>query len=281
MGRELRRVDMGFDWPLRKPWKGFFRPKEQVPQDCEACGGNGYSPEGNRLGDLWYGKVPFRPEDRGSTPLTPQTPAIRRFAQRNVDHAPAFYGTGEDAVLKEAQRLCDYMNGCWRYHLNQDDVNVLLESGQLRELESADGTPPTPAQVFEWDLFSLGHDSTNQYICTEAECKRLGISHLCSSCGGEGSIWASPEQQEAFESWEPTEPPAGPGYQMWETVSEGSPISPVFATAEELAVWLAKNESTGVQTGRTAESWLEMIQGSTWEPTLIMPERAAPSEEYP
>ena len=32
-------------------------------------------------------------------------------------------------------------------------------------------------------------------------------------------------------------PPLGDGYQLWETTSEGSPISPVFKTIEELAKW--------------------------------------------
>jgi hypothetical protein len=32
--------------------------------------------------------------------------------------------------------------------------------------------------------------------------------------------------------------PTGPGYQLWEMATEGSPISPVFATPEELARWL-------------------------------------------
>jgi hypothetical protein len=34
-------------------------------------------------------------------------------------------------------------------------------------------------------------------------------------------------------------PPEGDGWQAWETVSEGSPCSPVFATAEELIEWAA------------------------------------------
>lgn len=34
-------------------------------------------------------------------------------------------------------------------------------------------------------------------------------------------------------------PPTGEGWQMWEDTSEGSPMSPVFATREELARWLA------------------------------------------
>jgi hypothetical protein len=34
------------------------------------------------------------------------------------------------------------------------------------------------------------------------------------------------------------DPPKGRGWQIWETVSEGSPISPVFATSEKLVAWI-------------------------------------------
>lgn len=38
--------------------------------------------------------------------------------------------------------------------------------------------------------------------------------------------------------WEKTEPPTGEGWQLWETVSEGSPISPVFPTQDEFRAYL-------------------------------------------
>ena len=37
------------------------------------------------------------------------------------------------------------------------------------------------------------------------------------------------------------EPPAGEGYQLWETTSEGSPLSPVFSSLEELCAWASDN----------------------------------------
>lgn len=36
-----------------------------------------------------------------------------------------------------------------------------------------------------------------------------------------------------------TEPPKGDGWQLWQTVSDG-PISPVFATADELVDWMCQ-----------------------------------------
>lgn len=49
-------------------------------------------------------------------------------------------------------------------------------------------------------------------------------------------------------------------YQMYEVTSEGTPISPVFASPEELAKWLADNKASAFadQTA-TYEQWLGMI----------------------
>ena len=57
------------------------------------------------------------------------------------------------------------------------------------------------------------------------------------------------------------EPPQGEGYQLWETISEGSPMSPVFDTPEKLARWLVDNNAStfGYQT-TTYENWLTFIK---------------------
>jgi hypothetical protein len=56
--------------------------------------------------------------------------------------------------------------------------------------------------------------------------------------------------------------PADLYYMMYETCSEGTPISPAFKTPEELARWLADNEASAFadQTA-TYEQWLSMIRG--------------------
>jgi len=50
-------------------------------------------------------------------------------------------------------------------------------------------------------------------------------------------------------------------FQMYETTTEGTPISPVFAQAEKLAQWLADREVTvfGNWTA-TREQWLKIIE---------------------
>jgi hypothetical protein len=52
-------------------------------------------------------------------------------------------------------------------------------------------------------------------------------------------------------------------FQMFETTSEGTPISPAFAKAEELAKWLADHEIPvfGDALG-TREQWLKIIGDS-------------------
>jgi hypothetical protein len=115
----------------------------------------------------------------------------------------------------------------------------------------------------------FGHDSINRWICCETRAKRLGVYGKCELCNGLGHYWCDEKYEALMESWESIEPPDGEGFQMWETVSEGSPISPVFATPEELARWLADNgaSSFGRDTA-TYEQWLKMISAG-WCPTMV------------
>jgi len=57
---------------------------------------------------------------------------------------------------------------------------------------------------------------------------------------------------------------------MFETTSEGSPISPAFATPEELARWLADNNASAFAgEGATYEEWLRVCQGG-YAPSAII-----------
>jgi hypothetical protein len=59
-------------------------------------------------------------------------------------------------------------------------------------------------------------------------------------------------------------------YQMYETCSEGSPISPVMESPEALARWLADNgaSSFGSMTA-TYEQWLVVCRGNS-APSMVM-----------
>lgn len=221
MSREIRRVPLDFDWPLNKVWGGYQPPKHlREGNKCSDCK-NGYSPQAQHLYDLWYGYVPFDPESTGSTPLRHDTPAVREFAERNVARAPDYYGTGEDAIVREARRLATLWNGQWSHHLSQADVDALVSSGRLMDFThtwTSEGwrkidppVTPTAEQVNMWHIQGFGHDALNASIVIEARCERDGIDLLCPRCGGRGSTEACPGQRAETEAWEPTEPPTGEG----------------------------------------------------------------------
>lgn len=180
----------------------------------------------------------------------------------------------------------------WQYHLEQEEVDALLEKGRLRDLtgyptnkEQAviykeleehkgdsdeariawanynNGYKPTAEEVNAWakkDRCS-GHDSINQWICVEVRAKKLGVWGKCDRCKGEGQLWKSEEIKRKYEEWEETDPPVGEGFQLWETTSEGSPQSPVFGTLEELCRWCEKNATTFVSYKATKEKWMKML----------------------
>jgi hypothetical protein len=90
----------------------------------------------------------------------------------------------------------------------------------------------------------MGHDSIDQSNAVRKIKQAAGLPEdwgTCEACGGEGT---DPASRAAYEAWEPTEPPIGLGWQLWENVSEGSPISPVFTTPEELATWMSRDQPT-------------------------------------
>lgn len=55
-------------------------------------------------------------------------------------------------------------------------------------------------------------------------------------------------------------PPKGEGYQLWETTTEGSPMSPVFTTLDELCEWCEINATTFAHFKATKEQWKSMLE---------------------
>lgn len=278
MGREVHRVPLDFNWPMHERWKGYVNPYYKEMKSCASCGGSGYNKVGKFLADSWY----------------------RHTAQ---DMFGAFFG---DNILSAwsreqltragwSQEVCDNIEMAkqfqfttlthWSDKLVQEEIDALVEDGRLKDFTHTwtkeDGWQPregaknpTPDEVAIWGSRGIGHDAINQWSCIKARAKRFGITDLkCEKCGGSGEFWANPEDKVAAEEWERSDPPTGDGWQMWETTSEGSPISPVFKTPEELARWLS---DTGASTfgPMTAdyETWMKMIVGSGWAPSMMTSE---------
>lgn len=298
MSRTMKRVPMDFTWPTGMIWKGYLNPYRAQP--CKPCEGKGWSPQARVFFDQWYGHTPFDPIAYGALPLAADDPKVIAFAQRNVGSAPGFYGvlpapsldlTQEglillkgnpswgQAVLREADRLWRLWRGQWCHHLNQADVDALVEADRLWDFtrrplndeqraachgngwtKEPNGYRPTAAEVNAWSIGGLGHDSINAHVCIEARCKRESVPMHCDFCKGSGSIWQSPEIEKLHDEWESFDPPTGEGYQLWETTSEGSPQSPVFASIDELCAWCEGNATTFGAQRTTAALWKRMFE---------------------
>lgn len=224
MGREVKRVPLNFDFPLNKTWTGYICPLYGEVVGCSQCGGSGYSPAGELLLALWYEHLHEKAKEILTTHSGLFPPALTEFAKRVLFNAPI------------ASAIRHYSGG-WDRNLEQCDVDALVKEERLY------GLPPNPtaADVNIWSRTGMGHDSINSWVCIVARAKTYGVDPMCSACKGEGNV-KNIDLEARIEAWQKTEPPAGEGWQLWQTVSEGGPVSPVFSTPEELARWMSSKE---------------------------------------
>lgn len=100
------------------------------------------------------------------------------------------------------------------------------------------------------------HSSNHEYC---SQCKRMAEIK-----GVEFTSYGCPDFETYFKEineklQELCEVPAGEGYQLWETTSEGSPVSPVFDTLEKLCEWCEVNATTFANFKATKEEWIQML----------------------
>jgi hypothetical protein len=245
---------------MKAIWSGYKNPYYRHAAKCPKCDGGGYSPEYKHLEAKWYGNAPFKPEENGSVPYMPTDKVIVDHITRKVSrNSSQWPGTGERKVEIEAARMCEHYNTRWCYHIAQEDVDVLVEKGRLSDLVKHLGRTPTAKEVNEWSLDGFGHDSSNAWYCIKARLAKASLPDLCGDCDGDGNIWDSDENRLKAEGWSREEPPTGGGFQLWETTTEGSPASPVFATLRELCTWCADNATTFGTSKATADQWEAML----------------------
>jgi hypothetical protein len=208
----------------------------------------------------------------------------------------------EAAVAREARRLyAECFRGHWCHHLIQADVDALVVAERLWDLTrrprdagqalvvavrqafhntnswlpASNGHHPTAAEINTWSRGGgFGHDSLNAGVCVRARCEREGVLLECVRCRGSGVIWPSPEVERQYACWGPTAPPSGDGYQLWEDCSEGSPVSPVFTSLNELCAWAAESATTFADFRATAAEWRGMLDGGVvhakWGNSIFM-----------
>lgn len=261
MGREIKRVALDFEHPMHEVWPGFVRQGGAEFPPCTAC--------------CWGGEP---------TGLTREAYAVEHTFYA---HQISWGGGNGDALA-------------WSDKLGQVEVDKLVaekrigmrtlwdrielpEPWEMDEghpiryrFERNDKPAPTAAEVNAANrggsLFhDYGHDAISRWILARHRCELLGIPYECPTCKGHETIATDEEraaEEAASEAWEPTEPPSGDGYQLWETVSEGSPISPVFALPGELAIWMTENRCTVNGPMRSVDAALRFIEQG-WAPSFI------------
>lgn len=279
MGREVKRVALDFEWPMNKRWEGFLNPHYADCKQCSSCEGLGMAPWGVRIHEQWHGGgAEFHPSNVGLPPLTADSPILIGQATEKTEREAWHYGSGPAAVGREAARLANLFNGYKSNHLTQAEIDIIDAAGgfdEIKHVRKPDGTwVPRNGRItpeIHTATAISSHFRISYMPLLEALAATNG-SYLCQKCDGEGSTWASEDAERLADEWNPTEPPEGDGWQLWETVSEGSPVSPVFATAEELAAWLGGPKSSqrdGVMESVTEEQWLKFLKGPGWAPSAI------------
>lgn len=226
MGRDVRRVPLDFDWPLKKVWDGYLTPERLREDKCPDCA------NGATDAYEWVQKVAY-----------------------------VIAGLADDAAEEaRGRRMHPYLEP-----LREISYGHVKGRPGTQFAEFADGIAPEAGSFMGRDVYRV----------QRALIAAAGLPDdwgLCPTCKGNASVERYEGQRDEAESWEPTEPPEGEGWQMWETTSEGSPMSPVFATPEELAAWLARTGAStfGSHTATTAE-WLKIITGEDFAHVELAP----------
>jgi len=244
MGREIKRVALDFDWPLDKTWKGFLNPWYDYCYPCSDCR-SGYYGEVNENGLNLKAKQEYREIGR----MLDQRKWAELFTKDVVSEIYHNWYTREKMLqLPFFSRTPVNFADLYRERFRSELPERVMASGcdNIETLDEEDHKVIDFAielcleGKLPWQHskeISYSKRDMN-YAIFSSRRKISGEDYKCETCDGESSVWESEYHEKMCDEWESTEPPTGEGWQVWETVSEGSPITPVFATAEELVDYL-------------------------------------------
>lgn len=249
MGREIRRVPVDFDWPINEVWEGFQTPEQYREDPCPTCYALDY-----------HGKRTF---GSGSTPAAKWVEAALYLVGMMADdiRAQSFEGTEHQFT-----QYGDDRSKLHPYLATLQSINVYERrrpSADIVELVSG---------LTGRETVSFGTGSDFAYKAIKELKEAAGVDEKwgwCPTCEGHGAVEKYPGQRAEGEAWaeEDHDPPTGDGWQVWETVSEGSPISPVFADREGLIAWLMSPEYTWGTSQPLTRDQAEGFVDSAWAPS--------------
>jgi hypothetical protein len=263
--RTLKRVPLDFQWPKGKVWKGYINP-HKGPIQCIHCDGSGHNPATKQIDDDFYdfagtGRRWFDKITQSEVETLVQEGQLMDFThewKEGTGWQPKHWETKgfwcPKCHDKVPQLNSHTVTGnCW----NCKTPMLLLEGDDVRL------HMPTADQINRAQHtrrgFS-GHDGINRWILIKARAKRLGVWGKCPACKGHGNKFPPHTPHRPYKAWKEYEPPKGSGYQLWESVSEGSPQSPVFASIEELSRWCERNATVFADEKTSYCNWLKMFK---------------------
>ncbi len=238
MGRELKRVPLEFGWPLGTLWSGYVNPHHRpCPEAGRTC------VAGATAGAAWLA-------------------AIVRLLTLAAEEAQYTGDATAQAHFARSGRL-------WPHPWLLELPTRPHEATRSPPRSPADFAtpPPTPDLL---DLVArltgeqprgpMGYGGAAEYKLTKRLLKAAKLDPdtwgTCPVCKGEA---LDPAARVAHEAWRKTEPPRGEGYQLWTTTSEGAPLSPVFATLDELCAWCETGATTFADIRASAAEWKRML----------------------
>lgn len=106
------------------------------------------------------------------------------------------------------------------------------------------------------------------YLIQPRFCKSTDKVNFCTECKNFARLKEIPLDESgclAYDNWfqkqmQFFEPPEGPGYQLWEDITEGSPVSPIFESMDGLVKWCEENEPIFANVKVTAEEWKRYLK---------------------
>jgi len=256
MGRELKRVPLGFAWPLNKTWAGYLNPHGgPCPADGVTCFG-GYTAGGKWLESI--ARLISLVAEQGSVP--PEQAAEWQRTGRRIYPHPYLEEFSQAPRTEVPRAVHAEIKG-----LSGQDDRMRALGAYLRE-------HPSKLLPLTSELHALGEGLAGREIDQlSGSCVSWAIANKLKETAGMPETWGEcqvceghaddPKLRAEAEAWKETEPPTGDGFQLWETTSEGSPVSPVFASLDELCAWCEENATTFGSFKTSAAEWKAMLDG--------------------
>lgn len=252
MGRKIRRVPLDFDWPIREVWKGFLNEHYKrcpgVPPDV-CVGGQTAAAQWFdsvvrlivMLGDEAIESAPEYREHHARTSRIYPHPYLEGWAQAPRTSLP------QEAVERlralRIEQTLELRLAAQQKVFKEFPPRLLPLTSELAAFVQGLGGGNMRSSL-------LGH--FDSFPIAQALRRAAGVDEqwgICTLCKGDAT---DPTARAAAEAWTPTPPPTGDGWQLWETTTEGSPVSPVLPTREAFIEWLV---SMGGQTRAAAEAF--------------------------